>query len=70
MEIIVNYLFDNYNIPKVSIQVRNPKSENGHILYYIQYSTSAAKKLFDILYYENCFCLPRKFEKYKKIISD
>lgn len=70
MEIIVDYLFDNYNIPKVSIQARNPKSGNGHILYYIQYSTSAAKKLFDILYYENCFCLPRKFEKYQKIISD
>lgn len=70
MEIIVNYLFDNYNIPKVAIQARNSKSGNGHILYYIQYSTSATKKLFNILYYNNCFCLPRKFEKYKKIISD
>ena len=33
-------------------------------------NTSAAKKLFDILYYENCFCLARKFEKYQKLISD
>lgn len=55
--------FSTRGIPKINIcQDRR----NGS--YYIQYSTNSTKKIFDILYYPDCFCLPRKYEKYKQLI--
>lgn len=63
LEKIINY-FSELEIPKVSIQ-----KELNRNLYVIQYSTSSTKKIFDILYYENCLCLPRKFEKYQSLMK-
>lgn len=50
-------ILEKYNIPKVNIYKRNN-------LYYFQYSTNSTKQLFNILYYDNCLCLPRKYKKY------
>ena len=36
--------------------------------YYFQYSSVPTRQIFDILYYNGCLCLPRKYEKYKSII--
>ena len=36
--------------------------------YYIQYSTTATRKIFQILYTPNCLKLPRKYEKFKKLV--
>ena len=66
LETIVNYLYKEYDIPKVSIQQQ--MKESGHYLYNFQYSNSSTRKLFDILYYPGCLCLPRKYEKFKSII--
>lgn len=65
LEVIVNFFYEEYNIPKVSIltQLRGKNT-----LYYIQYSTCATREIFKYLYYDNCFCLPRKYEKYKTLI--
>lgn len=66
LQTIVDYLYEEYNIPKVSIQQQ--MKESGHYLYNFQYSNSSTRKLFEILYYPNCLCLPRKYEKFKSII--
>ena len=66
LETIVNFFFEEYDIPKVSVQ-RNMK-QSGNYLFNIQYSTNSARRIFDILYSPNCFCLPRKYEKFKSII--
>lgn len=64
LQIIVDFFFEKYEIPKVSIQQRK---KDG--LYYIQYSSTSARKIYDILYYQNCLCLKRKKEKYEAIYS-
>lgn len=60
---IVDILYK-YNIPKVSVQ----KYSNRNI-YCIQYSTNSTKKIFELLYYNNCFCLERKYEKFKTLVK-
>ena len=52
--------FIQHGIAAVSIQKYKDKE-----LYYIQYSTEAAKQIYSILYYENCWCLSRKREKFE-----
>lgn len=56
--------FEENDIPKVSIQ-----KMKGKELYYIQYSTASTKKIYNILYYENCFHLPRKKKKYESLMK-
>ena len=56
--------FEEYDIPKVSIQ-----KITGKELYYIQYSTTSTYKIYNILYYENCFHLPRKKRKYESLMK-
>jgi len=56
--------FEEQGIPKVSIQ-KYPGKE----LHYIQYSSTSTRKIYDILYYDNCFCLPRKKEKYESLMK-
>ena len=56
--------FELQGIPRVSIQKENNKS-----LYNIQYSTNATRKIYNILYYDNCFCLPRKKEKFESLMK-
>ena len=65
LETIVEFLFEEYGIPKVSIQ----KNKHGNsFLYTIQYSNNSTRKIFQILYTPNSLYLPRKFEKFKSII--
>lgn len=65
LETIVEFLFSEYGIPKVSVQ----KNEHGNsFLYRIQYSNNSTRKIFQILYTPNSLYLPRKFEKFKSIV--
>lgn len=61
---IVDFFFEEYEISKVNLQWQ----EKVHRLYYIQYSTTATRKIFQILYTPNCLKLPRKYEKFKKLV--
>lgn len=63
LEKIVSF-FEENGIKRVTIQ-----KVSGKNLYFIQYSTKATKEIFNLLYYENCFCLPRKLEKYKSLMK-
>lgn len=56
--------FEEHGVPKVSIQ-----KYSGKELYYIQYSSISTRKIYNILYYDNCFCLPRKKEKYESLMK-
>ena len=65
LETIVEFLFEEYGIPKVSVQ----KNEHGNsFLYTIQYSNNSTRKIFQIIYTPNSLYLPRKFEKFKSIV--
>lgn len=61
IEQILEFLEKEYDIPKVSIQIKpglNP-------LYYIQYSNTSTRKLCDAFYYsDNVLCLERKKKKF------
>ena len=61
LENFINFFYEKYAIPKVNVYKRNNT-------YYFQYSTSSTKKIFDFLYYKDCFYLPRKYDKYKNLI--
>lgn len=60
---VVDFFYNN-GIDKVNIQKVKDKD-----LYYIQYSTRATKKIYNILYSDNCLCLPRKREKYQSLLK-
>ena len=66
LDTIINFLKEEYDIPKVSIMTQ-PRGKS--ILHYFQYSTNATKKIFSILYYPNCLCLPRKYIKYENLLN-
>lgn len=66
LEVFIKFFEEEYQIPPVSIYERN---QEGRILYYFQYSTNATRQFYNILYYENCLCLPRKYEKYTKLVN-
>lgn len=59
LAIIVDFLDKEYNIPPVLIQLRT----DG--LYYFQYSTTATKMIYKILYTPSSLYLKRKYEKFK-----
>ena len=65
LETIINFFYEEYSIPKVNIQIAQREKNN---LYYFQYSTSSTKEIYNKLYYPNCICLPRKYEKYTALI--
>lgn len=65
LETIVNFFYDEYGIEKINI-LKQPRI--NHPLYYFQYSTNATKKIFRILYKDNCLKLPRKYLKFKELI--
>jgi DNA-binding transcriptional regulator WhiA len=65
LETIINFLYEEYGINKVNI-ISQPRAK--HPLYYFQYSTNATKQIFNILYKEDSFKLPRKYIKYKSLI--
>ena len=62
LETIIDYFEDKYKINKPSIY----KRKDG--LYYFQYSSVATRNIYKFLYTDNCLYLPRKKEKYEKLI--
>lgn len=62
---IIDFFYEEYNIPKVNIQTAN-KEKNP--LYYFQYSTNATREIYKKLYTPNCICLKRKYDKYSSLI--
>ncbi len=64
LEHIVDFFFEEYNIPKVNIRQERER------LYVICYSINATKMIYNHLYNEGCLYLPRKKEKYDKLIKD
>ena len=67
LEQILNFLEENYNIKKVSIQER----AGINTLYYFQYSTTATKQLFKAMYYqEDLLYLDRKYKKFCELCID
>ena len=62
LEKTLSFFEEEYNIPKVNIY----KRQDG--LYYFQYSTNATRKIYEFLYTDNCLYLPRKKEKFQKIV--
>lgn len=64
---IIDFLCDEYNIPKVNIQV-DKRGKNNY--YYFQYSTNSTKKIFNLLYKNiNTLKLERKYNKFKELIK-
>lgn len=68
LEWIVNFFYTEYSIPKVNIYNYNRK-EAKHPLYYIQYSTSATKQIYQTLYTPNSLYLARKKNHYQDILQ-
>lgn len=66
LEWIVNFLYTDYNIPKVSILSQKRKG----VLYYFQYSTRATQEIYKILYTPNSFFLKRKKDYFQEIIRN
>lgn len=67
LEWIVNFFYDEYNIPKVNIYYDSNHGKAG--LYYFQYSTNNTKQIHNILYTPNSLCLNRKKVHFDEIIS-
>ena len=67
LEQIITFLEEEYDIPKVSIQIM-PKVNP---LYYIQYSNTSTRKLFKAFYYkEGLLYLERKYKKFRELCID
>lgn len=62
---IIDFLYEEYNIPKVNIYEQKRK-EN---LYYFQYSSSATRQIYNILYNNSEMFLKRKKEHYEEILK-
>lgn len=67
LEWIINFLWEEYHIAKVNIYQDNRNKQSN--LYYFQYSTTAAKQIYSILYPQNCLYLKRKKDKFDKYIQ-
>lgn len=63
LETIVNYL-EECGIQKPSIQI----AQRVKPLYYFQYSSTRTRQFFSVIYYENCLCLKRKYNKFIELI--
>jgi hypothetical protein len=66
LEWIVDFFYEEYDIPKVNV---HSFQRNTSTLYILQYSTNASKEIFKHLYTDNSLFLARKKEKYQKIID-
>lgn len=66
LDFIVSYFEEECDIlPRVKMQERRAEDT----LYYIQYSTEASKKIFDILYKKNSLYCERKYNNFCKILD-
>lgn len=61
---IVDFFYEEYHIPKVSIY----EKKGINTTYYIQYSTCPTREIYKHLYTKNSLYLPRKKEKFEKIL--
>ena len=61
---IIDFFYEEYNIPKVCIYERKGKN----ITYYIQYSTVPTREIYKHLYTKNSLYLPRKKKKFEEIL--
>lgn len=66
LEWMIETLEKQFDIPKVNVQVQNRPTNP---LYYFQYSTNATEKIYEILYTDNSWYLPRKKEKFDEYIK-
>jgi hypothetical protein len=64
---IVDYLFDEFQIPKVNIQKQTKNRKTP--LYYFQYSSVSTRKIYKILYTESEMFLLRKKKHFEEILS-
>ena len=62
---IIDFLYEEYNIPKVSVLTAQRKEK----LYYFQYSTNATKEIYKILYTKDSWFLQRKKDKFEEILK-
>ena len=67
LEWIIDILYEQYNIPKVSVHCDMHRSKHNY--YYFQYSTNATKQIYNILYTNNSLYLNRKKEHFDNIIQ-
>ena len=65
LEFIINWLYEQYQIPKVNILIQKKKNP----LYYPQYSSSATREIYKILYTPNSLYLKRKKDKFEEVLS-
>lgn len=65
LEWIVDFFYEEYNIPKINIQ----SQQKEHILYSIQYSTSSTEKIYEILYNDSKMFLQRKKDHYEEVLK-
>ena len=65
---VIDFLYEEYKIPKVNILEQKPNSYRRNTLYYFQYSTNATKAIYDILYTKNSWFLSRKKQKFEEIL--
>lgn len=68
IEFIVDTLYTQYNIPKVAIMSDDSKNRQN-TLYYCQYSSTASREIYKILYTENSLYLKRKKDKFEEVLS-
>lgn len=67
LEFIINYFYEDYNIPKVNI---HSFKRGEKTLFLLQYSTNASIKIYDIFYYDKKnLNLQRKKEHYTSVIQ-
>lgn len=65
LEFILQVFEEQYNIPKVNIYER----QGLYTLYYIQYSSTATRKIYSILYTQNSLFLERKKKHFEDILQ-
>lgn len=63
---IVDFLYEEYEIPKVNVHCDNNRITP---LYYFQYSSSATRKIYSILYTDNSIFLKRKKLHFEEILK-
>lgn len=65
LQFIIDFFYEEYNIPKVNILWQ----EKLHTLYYFQYSSTATRQIYNILYTPNSLYLNRKKVHFEEILS-
>lgn len=73
LQFFIDYLYEEYSIPKVNIHEFCRGGQNDHLLYIMQYSTKSSLQLYDIMYnnlQESDLYIKRKKDKYDEIIQE